>query len=125
MNIHDLDNFTIGYIECALWASMDDDDKPLDDNYGPEDIESATLLEMIGDCGRFQKENDELLTIAISTGGRTLSDCGHDLWLTRNRHGAGFWDRGLGVTGEKLTEAAHSYGSFDLYVGDDGKLHGI
>jgi hypothetical protein len=37
---------------------------------------------------------------------------GHDLILTANRHGAGFWDRGLGATGKTLTDAAHFY-SFD------------
>ena len=28
-----------------------------------------------------------------------LAQIGHDLWLTRNGHGAGFWDRGLGAQG--------------------------
>jgi hypothetical protein len=36
--------------------------------------------------------------------------CGHDFILTANRHGAGFWDRGLGAIGGRLTEAAHGYG---------------
>jgi hypothetical protein len=48
---------------------------------------------------------------------------GHDIWLTRNHHGAGFWDRGLGDLGDKLTEIAHSLGGSDAYVGDDGKVH--
>ena len=48
---------------------------------------------------------------------------GHDLWLTRNGHGAGFWDRGLGALGDRLTKASEAYGSCDVYVGDDGKLH--
>jgi hypothetical protein len=25
--------------------------------------------------------------------------------------------------GKRLTDAAHTYGSVDLYVGDDGKIH--
>jgi hypothetical protein len=36
---------------------------------------------------------------------------GHDLLLTRNGHGAGFWDRGLGELGDRLSEAARVYGS--------------
>ena len=48
---------------------------------------------------------------------------GHDFWLTRNRHGAGFWDRGLGDVGDRLTKAAHAFGESDLYVGDDGNLY--
>ncbi len=38
--------------------------------------------------------------------------CGHDLILTANRHGAGFWDRGLGEAGDRLTKATRGY-SFD------------
>jgi hypothetical protein len=36
---------------------------------------------------------------------------GHDLLLTRSGHGAGFWDRGLGELGDRLSEAARAYGS--------------
>jgi hypothetical protein len=31
-----------------------------------------------------------------------MEQAGIDFWLTRNRHGAGYWDRGLGITGDKL-----------------------
>lgn len=48
----------------------------------------------------------------------------HDFWLTRNRHGAGFWDGDYEkADGEKLTELAHSFGEINLYVGDDGKIY--
>lgn len=36
---------------------------------------------------------------------------GGDFHLTRNRHGAGFWDRGYGEVGERLSDAARAYGS--------------
>lgn len=48
---------------------------------------------------------------------------GHDFWLTRNRYGAGFWDRGWGVVGEKLTKIAESFRERSAYVGDDNKVH--
>jgi hypothetical protein len=35
---------------------------------------------------------------------------GQDFYLTRNRHGTGFWDRGYGHTGALLSEAAKVYG---------------
>lgn len=38
---------------------------------------------------------------------------GHDFWLTRCGHGCGYWDRGLGELGDRLTEAAKGYGSPD------------
>lgn len=48
---------------------------------------------------------------------------GYDFNLTRNRHGAGFWDRGLGEAGDRLTAMCRPYGEFVLYVGSDGTLH--
>lgn len=41
------------------------------------------------------------------------SYAGHDFWLTRSGHGAGYWDRGLGELGDRLTEAAKAMGSPD------------
>jgi len=52
------------------------------------------------------------------------SQAGHDLWLTRNGHGAGFWDRDLGEAGDKLTELSKEMGELTLLQGDgDGKLY--
>lgn len=113
-----MDKFTRAYIECALWSSCDEHDEPMDANYSAEDIHADTLAAMVRDCAEFQSNNAELLSDIDS------SQAGHDFWLTRNHHGAGFWDRGLGEVGEELTKAAHAYGEFDLYVGDDGLIYG-
>lgn len=44
----------------------------------------------------------------------------HDFWLTRNHHGAGFWDGDYPKElGEKLTTIAHGFGECNLYIGDD------
>lgn len=112
-----IDKFTRAYIECALWSSTDDKDEPLDKNYSLYDLAPETLQEIIVDCLAFQE------TFAPLLADLDVEQCGHDFWLTRNHHGAGFWDRGLGEIGTKLTEAAHAYGSCDLYVGDDGKVY--
>lgn len=57
----------------------------------------------------------------------SAEQAGHDLILTANRHGAGFWDRGLGDAGDKLTKAAHTYAfdaEFRLWDDDaDGDEH--
>lgn len=47
---------------------------------------------------------------------------GHDLMLTRNEHGAGFWDRGLGDLGDRLSEAAKVYGSLSVEADEHGNL---
>jgi hypothetical protein len=138
-NYDSLDSFTVAYIEAALWSSNDYSDErggePLDKNYDIEDLAPETFEEIIKDCEAFQSANRELIDTADYKTSCKQWDksqpefysnddmAGHDFWLTRNGHGAGFWDRGLGETGEKLTAAAHAFGECNLYVGDDGKLY--
>jgi hypothetical protein len=46
------------------------------------------------------------------------------LWSTNDDDGnAGFWDRGFGYVGNKLSEAAKVYGSVDLFVTESGKVY--
>ena len=123
-----MDNFTKAYIEAALWSSTDGQDRPLDENYTLYDLAPITLVTMRKDCEDFQAANADLLAQWFSEAGETSERAGHDFWLTRNRHGAGFWDRWSGATpqaelGARLTEAAHAYGESNLYVGDDGLIY--
>ena len=123
-----MDKFTQAYIVAALWSSTDGESNPLDANYDATDIAPTTMDRIKEDCRRFQAENAKLLTEAYGlyriTGEHTVEEqAGHDFWLTRNRHGAGFWDRGLGNTGMHLTAMAHAYGECEIYVGDDKQLH--
>lgn len=113
-----LDMFTKSYIETALWSSTDDNDAPLDSKYGPGDISAALLATIKADCEEFQAANAGLLEP------ENLDQLGHDFWLTRNHHGAGFWDGDYEKEkGRKLTEASHAYGECWWYVGDDGKIY--
>lgn len=113
------------YVHAALWSSVNIDNEEeefLDENYSIDDIDEGVLKRMVIDIHNFIKENDD----AIKQSGMSDEQLGHDLWLTRNGHGAGFWDRGYDeVISEKLTSAAMKMGGFDLYVGDDGKLHSM
>ena len=43
--------------------------------------------------------------------------------LTAARAYRAAWDRGLGESGDVLTDAAHSMGDSTLYFGDDGRVH--
>lgn len=112
------------YVVTALWSSCDDSDTPLDSNYSMQDIDPETLEVMRGDCTAF------MATIASdgldgSWGREDYSRAGHDFWLTRNGHGAGFWDGDWEKTlGERLTQISKSFGTFDLYIGDDNLVHG-
>jgi hypothetical protein len=112
-----LDEFTRAYVQAALWSSTDDDGTPLDSKYSIEDIAPSTLEAMVEDCQQFQQQNAE----AIQENGD--ADGGHDFWLTRNGHGAGFWDGDWPENGKTLTLASKKFGEADLYVGDDGYIY--
>lgn len=118
--ISQLDTFTRDYIVCALWSSTDDNGESLDKDYELEDIVTETLLRMQEDCKKFQEENRELLSKAGDDGQN-----GQDFWLTRNGHGAGFWDHGYGEIGEKLTEATTRYGDYTLFATSFRKIVGF
>lgn len=47
---------------------------------------------------------------------------GTNFYLNRNRHGAGFWDRGLGERGDRLTAASHPYGETNLGLNAHGEV---
>lgn len=123
-----LDPFTRGYLVCALWSSNDESDDqggdPIDQNYGVEGIAKDSLLAMIEECRTFQTDNAETLAAAYGVEIQTewgvrpypIDYAGHDFWLTRNHHGAGFWDRCLGAIGDALTAAAEKTGEAYLYV---------
>ena len=115
MKQDDVNAFTDAYLECLLWQATDDDGRPLDDDYDVSDI--ADTSEAEADCADFVEANSTDLE------GMSPEQAGHDFCLTRNRHGAGFWDRGLGALGDRLTAACRPYGEQDVYVGDDGKLY--
>ncbi len=121
VRLGDLDAFTRAYVEAALWSSIDDNDVPLDRDHDASNITPAALARAAADCARFQLENRDALDAAEITD----ASAGHDLWLTRCGHGAGYWDRDLGEVGEVLTRAAHAFGERWLYVADDGTIDGF
>lgn len=117
-----MEHFTQAYIEAALWSSNDESDEqggePMDSNYGVEDIDTETLHKMEVDCQDFQSRFGQLIE-------SDESQAGHDFWLTRNGHGAGFWDGDWDEPAATiLDKACEAYGQFNLYISDDGKVHG-
>lgn len=129
MNFYELDTFTRSYVGTALWSSNDNSTdqggEPLDSTHDGTDIDSNTLAQMAKDCDEFRALASQDLERAYAQRKVPYSDerAGHDFWLNRNHHGAGFWDRGLGRTGDRLSDAAHSFGGADLYVGDDDLIY--
>jgi hypothetical protein len=124
--------FVVAYLQCALWSSTaygvpeDTQDGDFDtsfESYGfdLDAIDPKAKRAAMKDCLDFIHSHDTLL---LDSGGSTEQH-GSDFWLTRNGHGAGFWDRGYGRVGTQLSDAAKTYGSVDLYLGDDNHIHGF
>jgi hypothetical protein len=110
--------FLRGYVACALWLADEDDGEAYEEDLAPEALES-----MRADCAAFERDNEADLDAYEAETGRDRDHAGHDFWLTRNGHGTGFWDRGAGDVGKRLTAASAAYGDSDLYRGDDGSLY--
>jgi len=114
-----LDTFTQAYVEAMFFTSTGTgDDGDLEDA-SFDQLAPSALAEIKEDCAEFQKAHRAMLD---ATGGDD-SQHGHDFWLTRNHHGAGFWDRGYGQLGEELTKWSHAMGTVDMYRGDDGLIY--
>jgi hypothetical protein len=119
MNKHlALDN----YILTALWSS--------NDTYNGQDVSldncelalsESAINKMNEDITSFFElisENEELNNHDEVLNGNVA----HDFWLTRKRHGAGFWDGDYPETGDTLTQLAHSFGGCDLYILDNNTI---
>lgn len=103
------------YLVAALWAENMDH---LDNEWSEEALKRAR-----DDVKNFLVKIREHLDAYLADG-FPIEGLGHDFWLTRNHHGAGFWDRGLpGDLGEILTSVAQKFGELNIEVGDDNRLH--
>lgn len=101
------------YLECAAWADTPEDvESGLDFDAATEEMALADCMRFCGMAWQYISEND-------------AEQVGHDLWLTRNHHGAGFWDRpevyGSVANAEKLTDIAQSFRAVSVYE-NNGKL---
>ena len=101
------------YLTCAEWADL-----PEDTEAGLDFAPCAEEL-ALADCMRFVGLNWEMIKEC------SPEQVGHDLWLTRNHHGAGFWDRpeiyGGQENADRLSDSARSFGQRDIFE-HNGKL---
>lgn len=91
------------------------------ENFTKEDIEPNSLIQAYLDIKEFIKNTAHFADETVKENG--YEQLGHDIWLTRNRHGAGFFDRGYDDETEKaLIDAAQKLKEVDLYINDELKL---
>lgn len=120
-----LNDFAKGYITAAFWTF--DEDAPIGEystSGRPEvlyaDLDDKALQPMLADCLKFQAEQGGHLRLS----GLPDSEAGHLFWLTRNRHGSGFWDADIPQSQQDaLTKAAHAFGESVLYTTEDGQIY--
>lgn len=117
------------YLLAALWTGLcyesesDDNPEPLDSWAEPDDVPADVREEMLADLEAFSVLVEETRPEAFDI--VEPGQMAHDFHLTRNGHGAGFWDRGLGELGETLSDLARSFGTAELEghrtLQDDGE----
>lgn len=125
--VQDLDKMALQYVVTLLWAETTEapegsGTEPLDESFAPEDLSPEFWQRVCQDVWKFVqadldgvwRHNPEL--------------AGHDLWLSRNGHGAGFFDGDwsqteFGDAGDYLQKLAEGMGEVWVYIGDDGVLY--
>lgn len=113
------------YFKTALWASVDENDVPLDRNYSIENVDEASIMHAAEEIEQFMAKAKALIGDQLYK--YRQGALMHDFWLTRNGHGAGFWDGDYSEVvdgrevGDILSELAHSFGLCGLEV-RDGKV---
>ena len=148
----DIKKIIKGYIDCALWTEEErlrdeyvggddmfngeeDDEDEIErlsrlsanlnsknfDSFTHEDMEDNSVIKVYDDVKKFIEMAGGAIRVAVDEYG--AEQVGHDLWLSRNGHGAGFFDRGYDdEVEEKLMSSARKLGSVDLYINDNMRL---
>lgn len=107
-----LDKMTMSYLETGLWSTADYDsgddsgNDMLDASYGTSDISDKFKRKAQEECEEFYEKISHLLSDEDRD--NSLEHLGHDFWLTRNRHGAGFWD-GDYENGDEITKIVNKF----------------
>lgn len=116
-----LQNAVDGYLYCAIWTNE------LEQKYDTSDFSEESYEKATQDVEKFLELAGDLISKIDFDTEFDYSSIGHDFWLTRNGHGAGFWDRKnleKDDIGNKLTEICkENFNEVWCYVGDDDKLY--
>jgi len=108
--------FVAAYIACALWCGVTD-------RHG-NPVTNARKSQLLPSAREtLRKDAEEFFRNHAGLVSGNPDRAGQDFWLTRNRHGAGFWDGAWPqAAAQELTKAAHAYGEQSLYTTDRGKI---
>jgi hypothetical protein len=107
-----VDSFVKGFLEGLDWL------KP-EEYPGDYTLAPCTLKAIEADCNKFQEENEALLEEFYEE--FSAWQAGFDFYLSRNGHGAGYFDRGNGY--DALQKASRAFGPTEEYTGDDNLVY--
>jgi hypothetical protein len=93
MRTYYLQDMAAAYIEAAYFTDGEGEE------LGDAEFTPAFEAAAYNACANFENACN-LLEIDLRTLYPDPTQLGHDLWYTRNGHGAGFWDRPKDVYGE-------------------------
>ena len=123
------DDFMRGYVKAMLWANTFVERPGEEEESTCEDVAywyqspgrwwEDTPVDL-GDAAAFWEAFGYVL-LSLDYGKRgehwsSVELAGHDFALTRNGHGTGFWDRGMGEMGDMLTEECKPYGEHRVII---------
>jgi hypothetical protein len=99
--------FYESYLECINFTETGDTNEPESGAELDPDFLRESLIDCLSFYGRIwcYLSDDE------------ISQAGHDFWLSRNGHGAGFFDRSHPM-GDRLQTRAESYGEVNVVFDD-------
>jgi hypothetical protein len=120
----DLDQFVAEYIRAMLWADLEGpgDSGGGDPTMTPGRLAPEATARCRADCAKFLADHAAEVELALEH--QDAGRIAHDLWLTRQGHGSGFWDGDYpDDLGERLTRAAKAMGEAYPEVGDDGRVY--
>jgi len=117
---------------CATWtghcyeSEEDDNPEPLDSWVDVDDLPADVVQSLTEDLNGFLNDVETECTVD-DMARLDAEQVGHDFHLTRNHHGAGFWDRGHGDLGSQLTTLAQAYGHADVqgHRDQDGNITSV
>lgn len=110
-------HMTEAYLDTLIWTtSLDDGKTQMEDTYDIHDVSNEAFDSAQQTCADFI----ELVWEHVE-GSKTLEAefMGHNLALSQNGHGTGFWDSDLGDMGDALHKFAKTFDEQSLYVSDD------
>jgi hypothetical protein len=133
MCYEELDEFEGGYADAVIawngfWPEDDTEEYAKWEAAGVTDFSLEAISKIRADCAQFRsilpvnEDGEGLLNLALEFG-YTERDAGWDFWMSRQRSGADFSDRGLEEVGEALAVAADIIGETHVEIGEDGFIY--